>query len=352
MRLAAGLLVLALSGSMAMADEPHGGAHGGSNDAKPAETQPSPAPAAKAPKVPLRVVRVMAETHQALLFDKTKGIHVLAEVGKTVDGFTVDDIDDDTVTLTAETGAQIVLAAPDPSWRRHRAAAEDDEARPARPARKAKDAAKDDAAPVDPYAPAAAPMTGPEDPYGEAPVRAVEAPDAPTVAAPITAGEGGVRTAEAPAKSAPAPTATPTPATPAPAATPTPTATPTPAPTPDPNAAALAAALTGSPAPAADAPLVLARADVNAAIGNFAALAGSIRGSFTPTGAKLDSVAAGSLFAKAGLRAGDTIVAVDNHPLRSIDDAADVYARSGSAKLVTMQILRAGKPVTLRVAIQ
>jgi membrane-associated protease RseP (regulator of RpoE activity) len=325
MRLAAGLLFVALTGSIALAD-----------DAKPAETQPAPAPAVKAPKVPLRVVRVLAETHQALLFDKNKGTHVLADVGKTIDGFTVDDIDDDTVTLSAENGAQIVLAAPDPSWRRHHADG-DDEAHPARPARRAKDAPAKDAAkdgPLDPYG--AAPMTGPEDPYGEAPVRAVEAPGAPTVNAPIEAGEGGVRTAEAPAKSA-APTA---PASTEVRVVEAPKA-------PDPTADALAAAITAPPGA-----IVVARTDVNAALGNFAALASSIRGSFTPTGAKLDSVATGSLFAKAGLRAGDTIVAVDNHPLHSIDDAADVYARSSAAKLVTLQIIRANKPMTLRVSIQ
>jgi hypothetical protein len=77
------------------------------------EPAPAPAPAPAARKTPLRVVRVLPETHQALMFDKTRGTHVLVETGKLIDGFKVDDIDEDTVTLTPiDGGAQIVLADP------------------------------------------------------------------------------------------------------------------------------------------------------------------------------------------------------------------------------------------------
>src|SRR5260221_6028858 len=174
MRLLGAFLVVALTTVSAFAE-----------DAKPADpppaptdSQPAPAPVAAKTKVPLRVVRMLPESHQAVLFDKNKGTHVLAEVGKTIGGYKVEDIDDDEVTLATEAGTQIVLAAPEPSWRRHRE--DDDEARPARPA---KHPAKDAAAPEDPYAATATP----QDPYGEAPmapmtsdgvVRAVESPDA------------------------------------------------------------------------------------------------------------------------------------------------------------------------------
>jgi len=97
---------------------------------------------------------------------------------------------------------------------------------------------------------------------------------------------------------------------------------------------------------------VLPRGDVRAALGNFGTLAGSIHGAFTPTGVRVDSVASGSLFAKAGLRGGDVIASVDGVPLRSLDDAADLYARAASARNVSVAIVRGGKPVTLRVAIQ
>ena len=48
----------------------------------------------------------MPETHQALLYDKAAGTHVLVEVGKSVDGFTVEDIDEDEVTLVGDGGTR------------------------------------------------------------------------------------------------------------------------------------------------------------------------------------------------------------------------------------------------------
>jgi membrane-associated protease RseP (regulator of RpoE activity) len=133
------------------------------------------------------------------------------------------------------------------------------------------------------------------------------------------------------------------------------------------GAAALAAALTGddspttaapaiaAPAaatPTADGATVLARADVSAALSNFGALSKSIQGAFTPDGLRIDGVAASSVFAKAGLQAGDVVTSVDGKPLRSLDDAANVYARAAKAKSLSAQVLRDGKPVALRVAIQ
>jgi S1-C subfamily serine protease len=76
-----------------------------------------------------------------------------------------------------------------------------------------------------------------------------------------------------------------------------------------------------------------------------------VHGVFTPTGARIDSIAAESLFARLGLRAGDVVEAVDGRPLRSLDDAATLYARAASARNVTILVQRAGKPVSLRVAI-
>ena len=429
MRFALSLASVLVLGSAAFAEE-----------AAPPPAAPAPAPAVApaAKKLPLRVVRVLEDTQQALLFDKTKSTHVLVEVGKQIDGFTVTDIDEDSVTLTAEGGQQIVLAGPDPRWRGHERKAA------------AKTAAKSvEAAPQDPYA-AAAPM----DPYGEESGDGASAAAPSPTAAPITAGEGGVRTAEAPVAApvdgirsaeAPgtpakvvvtaaipsstiptaAPTAAPTTApttvattstSPSPSTsttTPTTTAPTTPedtsssaawstAPTPavDREAAAIADLFASQPDPtpakpkaatkagkaskagktdkkiasvsAAEAPTpavaatpatraapaandgatVIAKADVTAALGNFGALASAVRGSFGADGAHLDAIAPNSLFAKAGLQAGDTVTAVNNKPLRSLDDAATLYARAGTLKSATIQVTRAGKPISLRLAIQ
>jgi len=417
MRVARVLLFLALSGAVAHAD-----------DAKPANPHPADAAPARA-KVPLRVVRMLPETKQALLFDRTKGTHVVVEAGQAVEGFYVDSIDDDEVTLLSDNGTTVVLAAPDPAWRHRREAA--DKADATRPAKTAATAP-----PTTGPAPAPAPKAGepqPADPYadlaaspeigtGADGVRVVEAPDAPAMAptsAPAPAasstsstigtGADGVRVVEAPNAAAPAPAAVPAPApaavsapaaapvpapaaapvpapaaapVPAPAAAPVPApaAAPVPAPAAGPHDAAgdaLAAALTGAPAPTATAPtgtaptgtapsataatataspgdgrILLARADVKAALASFGTLAGSIRGAFTPAGVRVDSVAAGSLFAKAGLKAGDVVSAVDGVPLKSLDDAADLYARAGSVKAMNVAVVRGGTPIVLRVTIQ
>jgi membrane-associated protease RseP (regulator of RpoE activity) len=247
-------------------------------------------------KVPLRVVRVMPDTHQALLYDKTAGTHVLVEQGKSIDGYLVEDIDEDEVTLVGDTGTEIVLAAPD---YRHR---HDDDDKPAKTDKKP-------AAPQDPYASA----SSPQDPYAEP---------------PIAAADGAVRTTEAPAAAAAptAPTTAPATVTAAPAPAPVTTDVP-------------------PPAVAADAPIALARADVNASLANFGKLAGSIHGSFTADGARLDAIAPDSLFAKAGLRNGDVIAAVDGLPLTSL------YARAAGVKMLTLSVIRAARPLTLRVVI-
>ena len=349
MRLVGAALLLVLSGAVALAD-----------DAKPADAKPTEARA----KVPLRVVRMLPEAHQALLFDRTRGTYVVVEAGQTVEGLTVDAVDDDEVTLLSDAGALVVLAAPAPA--RHRRAAGSGKAAdadtaaddvPAAPA-KAPTTAKADPQPADPYA-ATPGEPQPADPYAD-PIAVVDATTA------LGTGKDGVRVVEAPA-AAPAPVpvvaAAPAPApvvAAAPAPVPTPARAARPASRGADDGAALAAIMTGSPAPATPAvatttttgPTVLARADVSAALGNFTTLSSSIRGGFTAGGLRIDSVAAGSVFAKAGLRAGDVVASVDGHALRSLDDAAELYARAPAARAMTASVLRGGKPVTLRVSIQ
>ena len=399
MRLVAGLLALTLTGSLAFADE-----------GKAPEPQPAQPDRGRG-KVGLRVVRVMPESHQALLFDKNRGTHVLADVGSSIGDYTVTEIDEDEVTLSSQ-GREVVLAAPEPAWGRRR------DADVVIPAKKLPAADTKAAAPADPYASTDGPAAdGPADPYAEPAVRTADAPK------PLAAGEGGVRVAPAPssvpmtnpydeaaldaaltAPTAPAVTVTemevdpygepvPTPATtsmdsdPYAEPTPTPVAAPTPAvksapaarpskkaPIDNAGVRAFAEAMSGevsdvaeepAPAPAAPAPAApataaparepatqLSRTEVNTALADFGVLTQSVRGAFTPAGARLDVVAPGSVFAKAGLRNGDVITAVDGQPLKSIDDAADLYIRAGSARTASVQLLRAGKPMTLRLAIQ
>lgn len=353
MRLVSAFLFVALTGSAVIADE-----------ARPAD----PKPEVTKKKVPYRVVKTLPETGQVLLFDRNHGTHVVAEVGQALEGYTVDEIDDDEVTLIAESGATVILASPPPPRQAKRTA----KARPQQP--------------VDPYAdPAATAEAGanpaPADPYAE--------PDAPK-----TPGEGGVRVASASAPStatAEAPTAAPivdsgtaelsdpyadpgiaafaeavgapAPGEPASAKKGKPGKPPVRKGASPEAASELAAAATGttSAAPSAatatlsagaPAGIVIARSELDAALGDFTKTAGTFRAAFTPDGLRFDAVAEGSLLAKAGLRKGDLVTYVDGKPLRSLDDAAALYARAGSMRSTTIQVARDGKNVTLRLTIQ
>jgi hypothetical protein len=347
MRLVSALLLVALTGSITLADE-----------AKPAD----PKPEVTKRKVPLRVVRILPETHQVLLFDKHRGTHVVAEVGQDVDGFVVDEIDDDEVTLIGPSGAEVILAAPDATWKKRQS--------DRRASRAAKAPGTDSA-----YFGSASPPADlqPMDPYGSG----------ESSAAPIVAGEGGVRVASATDKG---PTAAPLTASdlaapPDPygdpgiaafvdavgaASTPSPTSpVSTPATkaskasvksTTSPDAAgSLAAAATGTTAPSATGAASTfnpTRNEVDTALGDFGATAVTFDAKFVAGGLRFDQIAAGTILGKVGLRAGDILTTVDNIPLRSIDDAASLYARVGTARSATLSVLRAGKPMTWRVAIR
>lgn len=284
MRLVVGLLALTLSGSIARA-----------NEANAPEPQPEPTPVASvAPKGKhgLRVVRILPESNQALLFDKNRGTHVLAEVGSTIAGYTVDAIDEDEVTLTSG-GRELVLTAPSAGrggWRSLRE--ERAEKIPAAP--KKVDLADPYAdGPADPYA---TDGDAPIDPYAEPKVREVSAPT------PIVAGEGGVRVADASpadpydaiaADATRAPIAPIIDAGPAPIAkhkadpswmSPAPTPAPAPASTDTPGDPYAAV---DAPAAPVITPTVLSRSELNVALADFGKLTNLLRGGFTAQGAQI-----------------------------------------------------------------
>ena len=302
--------------------------------AEPSEPPASPpkpeavAPAAKSSKFPLRVVKILSDSEQALLFDNNRGRHVLVELGDTIGDYTVSSIDEDQVTLAGkDMPVEVVLAAPQ------------SKAKPT-PSKRPAATAATDAAPEDPYgATAAAATRAPADPYDDEdqPIREVTASGESTekpIDKPIRAAHWGKTDGE---KSTTSPFATMDEAAAKPSAE---VANPGKAPAPT------------DAKTTADAPTKLSKKEVNVALADFAALAASIDGSFTATGLKLEKVAGGSVFAKAGLVPGDVVTAIDGKPLRTIDDAADLYARAGSMRSATVQLVRAGKPQTLRIAIQ
>ena len=104
--------------------------------------------------------------------------------------------------------------------------------------------------------------------------------------------------------------------------------------------------------PAFPAATLLTRTAVTAQLADFASLTSALQGVLTPTGVRLERVVDGSIFATAGLRAGDTIVSVDGKRLASLDDVAELYARAGATNAANIQLVRGGMPLTLRVLIR
>jgi len=310
------------------------------------------------------VVKLLPDSQQAVLFDKNRGTHVMVEVGTHVAGYIVDDISEDEVTLSGN-GKQIVLAAPADVKPAAKEPSANDEHKPdAKPAVSATAAAPADpygAEPADPYGDEAAADPA-SDPAAAAPTTAATT----TTAAPttVTSTVSTPTTTPAPTTAAPRPTVGPT-AVPATTVGPTAPATPTVGPAPAPRivvgpttgepttpATHIGPAMPATPAPATNPDIVLSRVEVDAALGDFGGLLSSVRGELTPAGARIDHLLAGSMLARTTLRVGDVVVSVDGKPLRSLDDAADLYARASSARVVTMQVLRGGKPTTIKLVIR
>jgi S1-C subfamily serine protease len=102
-------------------------------------------------------------------------------------------------------------------------------------------------------------------------------------------------------------------------------------------------------APAAAASL--RRSELDAALSDFNRLARDVTVDLTILGATLTKVAPDSLPHRLGLRTGDRIVSVDGRPLRTLDDAAALYARLSRLAMLTVEIQRGSERITLRVPV-
>jgi hypothetical protein len=131
-----------------------------------------------------------------------------------------------------------------------------------------------------------------------------------------------------------------------------PTTAPSEAASPTPPAPARVMSGPRTAAPSTAGAIVLSRPEVDRALADFATLSAAIRASFSDAGVVVSDVGSGTIFQRAGLEPGDTITTINGAPLRSIDDAANLYARASTASVLTIQLVRAGRPVTLRVVIQ
>ena len=98
-------------------------------------------------------------------------------------------------------------------------------------------------------------------------------------------------------------------------------------------------------------PLTLSRSELDGALADFATLT---RGSRLTLGARASpsptSPAARCSSGSASAN-GDHVVAINGSPLRSVDDAADLYARLGTFNQLRIEVIRRRRHLTLHCAL-
>ena len=360
---------------------------------------PAPGPAVpravKPAKIPFRVVKLMPDAAQALVYDRTTSEHLLVQVGDDVGEYQVIDVDDEELVLWRD-GREIVLTV-DPT------APQEPAVLAHRPPRVVSAGAGVAPAPVAPTSPApavaapaaAAPATalspesvgpnqvlidpygagvsaaGPLDPYAAPAVVApldpyAVGPVAPAAIAPVTVGAAPAPGTLTPAAAAPAPVDPNAPhsvlappdqrASLASAVVLDPYAEPKVV-----SAPAGAEPIKGVPAPLSEAAraaelradvLTIQRSQLEAAVTSFDKLAKDHGFEKTARGVRLRQVAPDSYAYSLGLRSGDVITAIDGAPLRGLDDAAAAYVRLASATRLTFDVERGEVRGSLRFALR
>jgi S1-C subfamily serine protease len=108
-----------------------------------------------------------------------------------------------------------------------------------------------------------------------------------------------------------------------------------------------------APAPPVAVPaMVIPRADFDREISDFAALADDVTLAQNPRGGfRLTSLRPGSFFERIGLRPGDVVVRVDGRPINAAEDASAAYAWLKVTNHFSVEVLRGGRPLTLRYVI-
>lgn len=261
-------------------------------------------------RVPFRVVKLLPETSQALVYDQDRRAHVLVAEGDTVGGFSIVEIDDEHLVVSRE-GREVVLVT-DPRAPQPAVGTVPDVT-------------------LDPYAAAAPPTSGmtPIDPYAEPKPREVLAPASQRES---LRGAGVVDPYALPRSGEPVVVSAPEKASPLKA-------------TPAPGSPL-------APEPIRADILTVKRSELESALADFARLGKDIGFTKLPRGVKLGTVASTSYFWKLGLRGGDVVTAIDGKPLRTLDDAASAYVRLGSAQKLAVEVERGNARGTLRFALK
>jgi hypothetical protein len=92
----------------------------------------------------------------------------------------------------------------------------------------------------------------------------------------------------------------------------------------------------------------LSRREFDAAISDFSALGRDVQVTQAAEGVRVDEIAASSLPYRMGVRAGDVVLDVDGKKLRTMNDAAAIYARLMDADQFTVKVKRDTGIITLR----
>jgi S1-C subfamily serine protease len=92
----------------------------------------------------------------------------------------------------------------------------------------------------------------------------------------------------------------------------------------------------------------LSRREFDAAISDFNALGRDVQVTQVADGVRVDEVAASSLPYRMGIRAGDVVLDVDGKKIRTMNDAAAVYARLMDADRFSVKVKRGAGVITLR----
>jgi hypothetical protein len=333
------------------------------------------APATAAAARPARLVGVILSSAQALLWDDERGEYVLHRVGDDAFGGRLVELDADHVVIERGEAREVMELSAPPQMRvagkraPKRMPAMVISAAPERQAVVAAATAPAATAPAATAAPVVAPMsaqvaapvaapavvaTPPSSEIAFAPAPTVAPALAPApVVAPALAPAPVVAPVAAPALApAPAPTAAPAiaaapPAAPSPAAT-APVVSPV---TPSaPTTPAVVAAVTPDRRPVAA--MLIPRADLDRELGDFAALSQDVQVSQQPEGGfRIAAVRGGSFFERIGLRANDVVLRVDGRPINGVEDASAAYAWLRVTNKFSVEVLRDGRPLTLRYVI-
>ena len=272
-------------------------------------------PVTSAPTASL--VAVMADAGQAMLWDRERGEYVVVKVGDTFQGFVVQEIGSDQIVLR-KGELHYVLPRTTDTKDIGKAGDTAKTSEASRKANKAGDTAKTSEL-IDPY-PAAPP---PIDPYADATIRVVIAPDGVGVA-PIS--PPGATPAKTPAEPPKVAVATPTVET-----VPPTVVQPAPAPT-----------------ELREESYTISRAELNGLMDDFDKLSKEVQAEIGTDGILIKTVSRGSFVHRLGLRDGDLVLNVDGKAVTSLDAAAGVYAHLLDATKFTIKVQRGHNLITLR----